>query len=68
MATRKTPRRKSSTATNKGQTRNVENMLRELAYVLHVTRKINQDIPWPIVTKTSTRKSSLPAEMPAAAV
>jgi hypothetical protein len=49
VATKTRPRTNTARTTAKPGTRSVEEMLREIAYVLHVTRKINQELDLPIV-------------------
>ena len=38
----------------------VENMLREIAYVLHVTRKVSRDTHWPVAdpARPSARRAA----------
>jgi hypothetical protein len=57
MATPKSPRRISPSMTSDEQRRTVESMLREIAYVLHVTRKVNREIPWPITVPVGSRNA-----------
>ena len=51
MATR-TTRRSTTPATAPAADRpNVEGLLRELAYVLHTTRKVTRQVAWPVAPR-----------------
>lgn len=43
-----TTRRMSAATTPAERKAAVEDMLREIAYVLHVTRRVSRDIDWPV--------------------
>jgi hypothetical protein len=59
-----TPRRQTAhPASPADRRRKVEGLLRELAYVLHATRRINQQLAWPADTG---RTCPTPPEIPGA--
>lgn len=68
MATNKTRQRISAATTPAEKEAAVKDMLREIAYVLHVTRKVSREIEWPVATPAGkvTRRTAEAAPTTAA--
>jgi hypothetical protein len=62
-----TTRRMSAATTAAEKKAAVEAMLREIAYVLHVTRKVSRDIEWPVAAPARRAKPRAAEAAPAVA-